>query len=155
MVSSITNIRSNKKVSFKDPLCYSTPAEVISTMPAPKKSILKRTTPKNKSFQDHHNTLQNHNKTDDDTAQIYTENQSFQDHPAQILQENTRKRSFQDHSSKVKCHFNNKHVSQDPAAKNSKIQSSQDPATQSSKKQLFQDHTTKSSKKTIFSGPYR
>ena len=84
MVSSITNIRSNKKVSFKDPLCYSTPAEVISTMPALKKSILKWKTPKNKSFQDHHNTLQNHNTIDDDTAQIYTEYQSFQDHPTQL-----------------------------------------------------------------------
>ena len=87
---------------------------------------------------------------DDDTAQIYAENQSFQDHPVQILQKNTRKCSFQDHSSKVKCHFNNKHVSQNPVAKYSKIQPSQDPATQSSKKQLLQDHTTKSLKKQSF-----
>ena len=41
MVSSVTNTRVNKKVSYKDPLCSSTPAEVIPTMPAPKKSILK------------------------------------------------------------------------------------------------------------------
>ena len=119
-------------------------------MPVPKKSILKRNTLKNKSFQDHHNTPHNHNTMDDDTAQICTENQSFQDHPVQILQKNTRKCSFQDHSSKVKCHFNNKHVSQDPVAKYSKIQPSQDPAAQRSKKQLLQDHTTKSFKKQSF-----
>ena len=150
MVSSVTNTRLNKKVSFKDPLCSSTPAEVISTMPAPKKSILKWKTTENKPFQDNHNTLQNHNTTDDDTAQIYTEIQPFQDHPVQIPQKNTKKHSFQDHSSKVKHCFTNKHVSQDPVAKYSKIQSSQDPATQSSKKQLLQDHTTKSSKKQSF-----
>ena len=41
MVSSVTNTRENKKVSYKIPLCSSSPAEVIPTMPAPKKLILK------------------------------------------------------------------------------------------------------------------
>ena len=115
-------------------------------MPVLKKSILKRKTPKNKSFQDHHNTPHNHNTTDDDTAQIYAENQSFQDHPVQIRQKNTRKCSFQDHSSKVKPHFNNKHVSQNPVAKYSKIQPSPDPATQSSKNSYFRTIPPKVSK---------
>ena len=145
-VSSVTNTRPNKTVSFKDPLSCSTPTEAISATPIPQKSILKRKTQKNKSFQDHHN----YNTTEDYTAQIHTEKQLFQDHPAQILQENTRKCSFQDHPSKVKCHYNNKHVSQDPVAKYSKIQPSQDPSAQTSKKQLLQDHTTKSVKNQSF-----
>ena len=103
MVSSVTNTPVNKKVSYKVPLCSSTPTKVIPMMPEPKKPILKQKTTKNKSFQDHHNTLQNYNTTEDNTAQIYTENQSFQDHPTQILQNNSKNNySFQDHSSKVK-----------------------------------------------------
>ena len=44
MVSSVTNTWANKKVSYKAPLCSSTPAEVIPTMPALKKSMLKQKT---------------------------------------------------------------------------------------------------------------
>ena len=42
MVSSVTNTLVNKKVSYKVPLCSSTPAEVIPTMPELKKPILKQ-----------------------------------------------------------------------------------------------------------------
>ena len=141
MVSSVTNTQVNKKVSYKVPLCSSTPTEVIPMTSEPKKPILKQKTSKNKSLQDHHNTLQNYNTTDNDTAQIYTENQPFQDHLVQIPQKNNKKYSFQDHSSKVKCQFTNKHVLQDPTIKSSKTQSSP-------------DHAAQSSIKTIISGPY-
>ena len=128
MVSSVTNTRSNKKVSFKDPLCYSTPSEAISAVPIPKKSILKREHTETTS---HFRTTTTLCRTTTQQMMIqhrYTQkNNLFQDHPAQVLQKNTRKCSFQDHSSKVNCHFNNKHFSQDPATKNSKTQSSQDP----------------------------
>ena len=97
MVSSVTNTLVNKKVSYKVPLCSSIPAEVIPMMPEPKRPILKQKRTKNKSLQDHHNTLQNYNTTEDDTAQIYTENQSLQDHLAQIPQKNSKNYSFQDH----------------------------------------------------------
>ena len=120
MVSSVTNTTVDKKVSYKVPLCSSTPAEVIPTMPEPKKLILKQKKNKNKSLQDHHNTLQNHNTTEDDTAQIHTENQSLQDHQVQIPQKHSKNYSFQDHSSKVKCQSTHKHALQDPTTKSSK-----------------------------------
>ena len=77
MVSSVTNTTVDKKVSYKVPLCSSIPAKVIPMMPELKKLILKWKRTKNKSLQDHHNTLQNYNTTEYDTAQIYTENQSL------------------------------------------------------------------------------
>ena len=86
MVSSVTNTMVDKKVSYKVPLCSSTPAKVIPMTPEPKKLILKWKRTKNKSLQDHHNTLQSYNTTEDDTAQIHTENQSLQDHQVQIPQ---------------------------------------------------------------------
>ena len=94
MVSSVTNTPVNKKVSYKVPLCSSTSAELIPTMPKLKKPILKQKRTKNKSLQDHHNTMQNYNTTEDDIAQIYTENQSLQDHQVQIPQKHSKNYSF-------------------------------------------------------------
>ena len=45
---SVTNSLVNKKVSYKVPLCSSTPAKVIPTMPKPKKPILKQKRTKKK-----------------------------------------------------------------------------------------------------------
>ena len=120
MVSSVTNTMVDKKVSYKVPLCSSTPAKVIPMMPELKKLILKQKRTKNKLLQEHHNTLQNHNTTEDNTAQIHTEKQSLQDHQVQIPQKHSKNYSFQDHSSKVKCQFTHKHALQDPTAKISK-----------------------------------
>ena len=126
MVNSVTNTPVDKKVSYKVPLCSSTPAEVTPTVPEPKKPILKWKRTKDKSLQDHHNTLQSYNTTEEDTAQIYTKNEPFQDHQAKIQQKHSKNYSFQGHSSKVKCQSTHKHALQDPTAKGSKKQSFQD-----------------------------
>ena len=89
-------------------------------MPEPKKPILKWKRNKNKSLQDHHNTLQSHNTTEDDTAQIYTKNKPLPDHQAKIPQIHSKNYTFQDHSSKVKCQSTHKHALQDPTTKSSK-----------------------------------
>ena len=123
LVSSITNTPDNKEVSFNTPLHCSMPVKQEPTKKSPKKFILKCKQHRNKSFQDHHNTLQDHSAK---TTSLPIENNASQDHVAKTTPILIGNGTFQDHAPKVTSKSIRNNALQDPISKSADKKSLQD-----------------------------
>ena len=122
-VSSVTNTPNTKNVSFNDPLHYSMPTKKKPTMKSPKKSLLKQKQHRNETFQDHHNTLQDHAAQ---TTLLPIENNTFQDHATMVTPTTIENSTFQDHALEVTPQHIGNNALQDPTSKYIKNKSFQD-----------------------------
>ena len=92
-------------------------------MKSPKKSLLKGKQHKKESFQDHHNTLQDHAAQ---TTPLPIKNNAFQDHVTTETPITLENSAFQDHALEVTPQHIGNNALQDPTSKHIKNKSVQD-----------------------------
>ena len=114
LVSSVTNTPNTKNVSFNDPIHYSTTTKKKPSMKSPKKSLLKCKQCRNETFQDHHNTLQDHAAQ---TTPLPIENNTFQDHATTETPTTIEYSTFQDLALEVTPQHIGNNALQDPTSK--------------------------------------